>query len=130
MPSFFPDILALSALIQALAVYISEEKFPRHRINPQLLRYNKWQASRHGLKGRFKDPFSWLTDTQQTIGDSVLQMLVALEPHMIRLDSNRWATQVRHILERGSSTDKQRELVRDLHSQKNMIAQLQSEFWS
>ena len=130
MPSFFPDILALSALIQALAVYISEEKFPRHRINPQLLRYNKWQASRHGLKGRFKDPFSWLTDTQQTIGDSVLQMLVALEPHMIRLDSNRWATQVRHILERGSSTDKQRELVRDLQSQKNMIAQLQSEFWS
>jgi len=130
MPSFFPDIMALSALIQALAVYISEEKFPEQRINPQLLRHNKWQAARHGLNGKFNDPFSHFCDTQQTIGDSVQQMLLALAPVMLRLDSDRWASRVKHILEQGSSTDKQRELVRNLGSHKDMIAQLQSEFWS
>ncbi len=130
MPSFFPDIMALSALIQALAVYIAEEEFPRQRINPQLLRHNKWQAARHGLQGRFNDPFFHFSDTQLTIGDSVLQMLRFLEPVMIRLDSDKWASRIRHILERGSSTDRQRELVRELGSQKDMIAKLQSEFWS
>lgn len=130
MPSFFPDIMALSALIQALAVYISEEKFPRQRLNPQLLRHNKWQAARHGLKGRFHDPFSHFSTTQQTIEDSVLQMLAVLEPVMRRLDSKRWAEGVRHILDRGTSSDTQRELVRTLGSQKNMIEQLRSEFWS
>ena len=65
-----------------------------------------------------------------TIGESVLQMLRSLEPVMIRLDSDRWANRIRHILERGSSTDRQRELVRELGSQKDMIAKLQSEFWS
>ena len=130
MPSFFPDIVALSALIQALAVYISEEEFPRQRINPQLLRYNKWQAARHGLQGKFSDPFFHFLDKQQTIGDSVLQMLIALEPVMVRMDSDRWVSRVRRILEHGSSTDKQRELVRDLGSQKDMIAKLHSGFWS
>ncbi len=130
MPSFFPDIMALSALIQALVVYISEEKFPRQRINPQLLRHNKWQASRHGLKGIFKDPLFFFSNTQQTIKESVLLMMEALNPVMLRLDSARWADRIRNILDRGTSTDRQRELVRDLGSQKDMIAQLQSEFWS
>jgi carboxylate-amine ligase len=130
MPSFFPDIMALSALIQALAAYIAEEEFPRQRINSQLLKHNKWQASRHGLKGRFNDPFSHFSNKQQTIEGSVLLMLETLEPVMQRLGSAGRADRIRVVLGRGTSTDRQRELVRDLGSQKDMIAQLRSEFWS
>jgi carboxylate-amine ligase len=130
MPSSFPDIMALSALIQALAVYIAEEELPRQPINHQLLRHNKWQASRHGLKGGFSDPFFFFSATPQTLADAVQLLLETLEPVMLRLGSARWADRIRHIVVHGTSTDRQRELVRDRGSMKDMIAQLRSEFWS
>ncbi len=130
MPSFFSDILALSAMIQALALYISREEFPRERVNPQLLRHNKWQASRHGLNGVFSDPFFHFSDTQQTGRASVLEMLKSLEPLMVELGSASWADRIRHIVYNGTSCDGQRQLANELGSLKDMVAQLQSEFWS
>ncbi|MCL7488751.1 MAG: YbdK family carboxylate-amine ligase [Desulfobulbaceae bacterium] len=130
MPSFFPDIMALTALIQALAVHIVEQDFPRQRINPQILRHNKWQASRHGLKGRFNDPFFRFSDTPKSLGESVLLMLESLEPVMLRLGSARWAERIRHIVDHGTSTDRQRQLVREVGVLKDMVARLQGEFWS
>lgn len=129
MPSYFSDVIALSAFIQALVVYVSEEDFPRERINPQILRYNKWQASRHGLNGVFTDPFSFFSDTQQTARASVLEILKFLEPVMVGLGSASWADRIRHIIYNGTSSDRQRELVNEHGSLKDMVAQLQSEFW-
>jgi len=130
MPSFFPDIIALTALIQALAVYVSEQDFPRQRINPQVLRHNKWQASRHGLKGKFNDPFFHFSDGQKSMEESVLLILDTLEPVMQRMGSTGWADRIRHILDHGTSTDRQRQLVREQGSMKDMVARLQGEFWA
>jgi len=130
MPSRFSDIMALSALIQALAVYIAEEEFPRQRINPQLLRHNKWQAARHGLGGAFTDPFTFFSDSHKTGRGAVLKMLNTLEPVMLGLGTARWADRIRDIVYNGTSTDRQRSLVGEHGDLKEMVARLRGEFWS
>ncbi len=130
MPSFFSDVIALSAVIQALTVFVAEQKFPRERINSQLLRHNKWQAARHGLNGVFTDPFSFFIDSTQTGRATILAMLNYLEPVMVQLGSARWADRIRHIVYNGTSSDRQRKLTDEHGNLKGMIMQLQSEFWS
>jgi len=56
LPYSMRDILALTALIQALVVTLAEqEEDPQPHI--QILRSNKWQATRYGLEGVYVDPF-------------------------------------------------------------------------
>jgi len=130
MPSRFSDVLALSALIQALAAYISETEFPRQPISLPVLRYNKWQAARHGLAGMFLDPFSFFTDSQLNTAAFIRKMLETIEPVMLKLGSIRWADRIRDILDQGTSADLQRRLVNEHGSLKEMVARLQKGFWS
>ncbi len=129
MPSNFQDILALTAIIQALAVYIVEEQLQQRRINPQILRYNKWQAARHGFAGSFNDPFNLLADTQLSVSESVDRLMDILEPVMQRMGTAKWCRQIEKIQENGTSTDKQRHLVAEFETYKNMILKLHKEFW-
>ena len=130
MPSYFMDAIALTAMIQALAVYIASEGISCERINPQLLRYNKWQAARHGLNGVFTDPLSIFLETRQTLRAAVLEMLKHLEPVMVEMGSAKWSDRIRHIVYNRTSSDRQRELTEEHGSLPDMVAQLQSEFWT
>jgi len=129
MPSRFADIMALTALIQALAVYIAGSPIAGERINPQLLRYNKWQACRHGFEGGFCDPFHILSGTQQSVSWSVTQLLQLLEPVMQDLGSAKWCENILSIIQRGTSSDRQRHLAAKYGSLEKMIVQIHKDFW-
>lgn len=129
MPSRFGDIIALTAVIQALAVFISEGALPGRRINPQLLQYNKWQACRHGFEGGFCDPFHLLSKNQQSVGWSTARMVELLSPVMQKMRTGKWVPQLHLILEQGTSSDRQRRLFRDHGSFRSMIAAIHEEFW-
>ncbi len=56
MPYSLHDVLAVTALVQALVITLAEQhEAPEPHI--QILRSNKWQAARYGLEGFFVDPF-------------------------------------------------------------------------
>jgi carboxylate-amine ligase len=130
MPSRFSDILALTAVIQALAIYIVEEQVQQQRINPQVLKYNRWQAARHGLAGKFCDPLSLLSDGQISISRAVDRLVDILKKVMERAGSAKWRAQIQHIQEKGTSADRQRHLVAELETFRGMVAQLHREFWA
>jgi carboxylate-amine ligase len=50
------DILAMTALIQALVLALAEQ-YENPEPHSQILRSNKWQATRYGLDGFYVDPF-------------------------------------------------------------------------
>lgn len=129
MPSSFQDILALTAFIQAMAVFLFRRQDYRERIDPQLLRYNKWQAARYGLDGSFMDPLGLLTGERMRTRMAVDRLLSALAPIMRELDSAKWCSRIQHILDKGTSADRQRELVARYETYKNMILKLHKEFW-
>ena len=60
LPTRFRDILAIVSLIQAVVAWIVEEDVGSVRLNPYILRANKWQSLRYGLHGRFVDPAALL----------------------------------------------------------------------
>lgn len=130
MPSSFSDILALTAFIQAMVVFLYRQKDHRERIDPQLLRYNKWQAARHGLDGGFMDPLGLLTGEKMSVRMAVDRLLAVLAPVMEEMDSAKWCSRIQYILDRGTSADRQRELVARYETYKNMILKLHKEFWT
>jgi glutamate---cysteine ligase / carboxylate-amine ligase len=130
MPSRFDDVMALTTFIQALAVYIAERKMAGARINPQLLRYNKWQACRYGLEGEFCDPFQLLSRSRQSLRWSVQQMLHILKPVIEGLGTDRWCGRISGILEQGTSADRQRRLFAEEGSLPCMIGRMHEEFWA
>jgi carboxylate-amine ligase len=129
MPSHFQDILALTAVIQALAVFLHRQQSRQERIDPQLQRYNKWQAARHGLNGFFKDPTGLLSGEMLAVRTAVERLLKILAPVMEELASAKWSSRIENILERGTSSDRQRKLVAEYETFKNMILKLHKEFW-
>ena len=130
MPSRFDHIMALTAVIQALAVFIAEGRVTGGRISPQLLRYNKWQACRHGFEGGFCDPFHLLSGNQQSVGWSVNRMVEVLEPVMLDLGSGQWRDTISLIFDQGTSADRQRRLFAEHGSLPAMITHLHKEFWA
>jgi carboxylate-amine ligase len=56
LPCSMRDILAITALIQALVLALAEQ-FENPEPHSQILRSNKWQATRYGLEGFYVDPF-------------------------------------------------------------------------
>ena len=56
LPCTLRDILSVTALIQALVLAIAEQ-FENPEPHMQILRSNKWQATRYGLDGFYVDPF-------------------------------------------------------------------------
>ncbi len=130
MVSRYCDILALTALIQALACYMADLDPEESRLNPQLLRFNKWQACRHGLEGGFCDPLHILSSDQQSLSWSARRLLKLLEPVMEQLGSFGHLGHLHRMIDEGTSTDRQRCFLREHGSMKRMIEQVHGEFWT
>lgn len=95
------DILAITALIQALVATISSREFnPDTHI--QILRANKWQAARYGHDGIFVDP---VDAKRYPIRDAVTDLCTLVEPEADRLGSTRYLEGVKSILSDGTGAD-------------------------
>ncbi len=100
VPCYFVDLLALVALTQALARYLLE--YPLPSLPDEILAYQKWQAARHGLEGRFVDP---QTRSVRTYREELILILQRIEPLMKELGLEEYKEPLQNIVTRGTGAE-------------------------
>ncbi len=129
LPARFVEVLGLTSLLQALVAAVVEQLVRAVRVSPQLLRFNKWQAARHGLDGCFNDALGLLPTRSQPVREAVAEMLVILGPFFDQF-GGRGLDAVQNLLDGQVSSELQRALMRH-HSQfETMISKLQATYWN
>ncbi|MEN8134248.1 MAG: YbdK family carboxylate-amine ligase [Thermodesulfobacteriota bacterium] len=129
LPSHFDEILALVALIQALVAWLATDTSATSRnipTNMQVLRNNKWQASRYGLAGRFVDLDSM---GNKPLREAARSLISQVTPFARELGGAPYLAALERILLTGTSTDQQRRIYDAEQSHSAIIAQLRQEFW-
>ncbi|SDO83189.1 carboxylate-amine ligase [Desulforhopalus singaporensis] len=129
LPFRFNDILAITALIQALAATLAEQREPAAPLDHYILQANKWQAARYGLDGEFLDPSGWLGGRRMSFRSAVVALLRTVIPMTVRLGSERYAGLVEPILSNGTGADYMRKKFTETGNLKEVIRSLQGEFW-
>jgi carboxylate-amine ligase len=130
LPCRFYSILGLTAALQALAVFLAEQEAPSRPVSLQLLKYNKWQAARHGLTGRFVDSYGLLGGKDLTLRQATEKLLHLLEPVTKRLQTTAYIQELYKIIEQGTGADLQRCLAQGEKKQfKEMITSLRNDYW-
>jgi carboxylate-amine ligase len=109
LPYSMRDILALTAMIQALVLTIAEQ-YENPDPHIQILRSNKWHAARHGLEGTFVDP---LFGRKHNMRDAVINLYRFVKPVAESLKSVEYLNEIPEILKRGSGADLQKKLYSD-----------------
>ncbi len=125
LPSRMSHILALAALIQALVATLNEYP-PEVQPMDEIIRHNKWHASRFGLAGTRigSEP-----DSHMSFQQAALDLLEFVRPVAEVLNSGDYLEKCLDIIHNGTSADRQRRLYRQHGSYQTMIHTLQSEFW-
>ena len=106
LPYSLRDILAITALIQALVLTISEQ-YENPAPHIQILRSNKWQAARHGLDGFYVDP---IFCRKHSMKEASLNLYRFVKPMAEALNSTQYLEEIPEILKRGSGSHIQRKL--------------------
>ncbi|HDY72476.1 MAG TPA: YbdK family carboxylate-amine ligase [Nitrospirae bacterium] len=125
LPYRLKDILAITALIQALVVSIARRDI-QPGANIQILRANKWQASRYGLEGVFVDP---ARATRYTMRDAAGALLDIVETEAKHLGSGEYLSSVEEILREGTGAHRQIAYYRKRKDFRLMISDLKEEFY-
>ena len=130
LPCRFYSILGLTAVIQALAAYLAERDAPSQPVSLQLLKYNKWQAARHGLAGRFVDSCGLLGGADVSLGQAAEKLFQLLFPVTERLQTTSYVQELSGIIAQGSGADQQRRLAQGEKKKfKEMITSLRNDYW-
>lgn len=129
LPIRFEDVLGITAFIQALVAFLSEDKTLCPELNSYIIKANKWQAARHGLKGVYVDPTGMLSTTRIPYHEAAVRLLGIVEPMSIKLGSEEYLASVTRILEEGTGTEFLRRRFKKSHSLKEVVQSLQGEFW-
>jgi carboxylate-amine ligase len=109
LPYCLEDILAITALIQALVLTISEQ-YENPDPHIQILRSNKWQAARYGLDGFYVDP---IFGRNHSMREAVVNLYRFVKPTAEALNSTQYLERIPAILERGSGSHLQRKFYAD-----------------
>ena len=129
LPIRFNDILAITAVIQALVATIAEGDDDSSPLNYYLIQANKWQAARHGLDGQYVDPSRYLSSARIPLREAVKRLLAMVDPMTRRLGSYHYVEGVNRILTHGTGSDFLREKYNIVHDFKGVIESIQGEFW-
>lgn len=125
LPYSMRDILALTALVQALVLSLSEQsENPEPHI--QILRSNKWQAARYGIDGVYVDPFF---GKKCTMKEATINLYKYVKPVAETLKSTDYLNEVPEILKRSTGANIQRKLYKKKKDFKEMIKHIQGEFF-
>lgn len=129
LPSRFSHTMALVALIQALVMTLGTScVHPAARIQMQILRSNKWQATRYGLDGVFVNPVS---ATRKPIREAVAELIDFVRPEAEKLDTLHYISRIEDILESGTGAHRQREIFESNGGDfKGVIETMRKEFLS
>jgi len=130
LPVQFADILGLTALIQCFIATLSETESPTPSCNQQFLRWNKWQAVRYGLDGKFIDPIGFLGGGDMSFREAVRRLIGKMEPMTKRFNSGRYINMITRILKEGTGAEVQRKAYAKHGDFKKVIQQLHQTFWA
>ncbi|PID72073.1 MAG: hypothetical protein CSB34_04370 [Desulfobulbus propionicus] len=129
LPLRFSQMLGLVALIQAMTIGLVRNMAEHKPVSHQVLSRNKWQASRHGLKGTFVDPLGLLGEGSLPVVAALQQLICVLHPICIDFQSKEYITAMEAMFFEKNGADRKRELVDqglDFHA---MLQQLHDEYW-
>jgi len=125
IPINFKEIIALTALMQALVVtLIKSDSYQDTHI--QILQSNKWQAARYGLDGIFVDPKNF---KKLSMRKAIENLFILVEPAIISLDLKKHFNILEKILNTGSGSNKQRKLYASSKSFEHMLKTLKEQFY-
>jgi carboxylate-amine ligase len=106
IPYSLRDILAITALIQALVLTLAEQ-YENPEPHIQILRSNKWQAARYGLDGIYVDPFF---ARKYTMREAVINLYRHVRPVAEMLKSIDYLDEIPEILNRLTGSHLQKRL--------------------
>ncbi len=127
VPSRYTCIIAVAAMIQAAALFLTEHAHDIEPVNRAIINSNKWQAARYGLEGNFVDPFG---KGRISAPDAVRGLLEKLGPYLQTFGASGQADVIEDMLKRGCSANRQRNIYHRTGSLKEIIIQERSEFWT
>ncbi|MEN8143198.1 MAG: YbdK family carboxylate-amine ligase [Thermodesulfobacteriota bacterium] len=128
LPVRFNEIIAIAGLVQSLVVTLAEKTAPHSHPPLELIATNKWQAARHGLDGKFVDQDS--ISEPLSMKEAIKRLLVRTEKAAKRLGSNDSRQEITRIMAEGSGAHRQRLLYENQADFREMIMQLQKDFWN
>jgi carboxylate-amine ligase len=108
LPYSMKDILAITALIQALVIALADH-FENPEPNMQILKSNKWQAARYGLDGLYVDPFF---GTKYSFREAAISLYRHVKPISEELNSIDYLDQIPEILKRSTGAHIQKKIYR------------------
>ena len=129
LPFRFSDILAITAIIQALVGFLAEETMECQPLDPYIIQANKWQAARHGLRGFFVDPTGYLALEKISCRDAIQLLLRSITPMSVRLGSEKYFDFTGRIMEEGTGADFLRRRFEESGNFQSVIQSLHREFW-
>lgn len=126
LPYSLRDILAITALIQALVLALAEQ-FENPEPHSQILRSNKWQATRYGLEGFYVDPFF---ARKYSMREAAMNLCRHVRPIAEELKSIDYIDEIPLILNRLTGSHLQKNLYRENGgSFEKMIRTMQDAFF-
>lgn len=116
MPGNLEDVMALSAMIQCLIVYLSheiDEGAYQHDCHPMMVRQNKWRTARFGPEARLVNSYTFGVETVPEMTRRLVTTMTPIAKRLRCVDylehcnviANRpgWAAQQRTLLEETGS---------------------------
>lgn len=126
LPYSLRDILAITALIQALVLALAEQ-YENPEPHSQILRSNKWQAARYGLEGFYVDPFF---ARKYSMREAAMNLCRHVRPIAEELKSTDYLDEIPLILNRLTGSHIQKNLYRENgNSFSKMIRTMQEYFF-
>ncbi len=129
LPVRFTTILAMVALIQSTVVWLAEHGQTIERLDPYLLKANKWQALRHGLEGRFVDPTGLLADHPMVMRLAAMALKRRVIPYAKRLRCDSYLEQLDSIISAGTGADLMRRIYQRTGDFHHVVRDVQKDFW-
>ncbi|HCR85833.1 MAG TPA: carboxylate--amine ligase, partial [Alphaproteobacteria bacterium] len=122
------ETLGIVSFIHLLAHWFNDNSDWLHSVSqpaPWILRENKWRAMRHGLNAEIVTTSSGETKSIKT---DILDWLNKLEPYSKKLHYNGYVDQLREVIEKGNSADRQRKVYEKTSSLKEVVKSNIAEF--
>ena len=109
LPYSMRDILAIVALIQSLVIALADQ-YENPEPHIQILKSNKWQASRYGLDGFYVDPFFGKTFSFR---EAAISLYRHVKPISEELNSTDYLDEVPEIINRLTGAHIQKRLYQE-----------------
>lgn len=127
MPGNLADVLRLSALIQCLIKFLSDQIDDgtyQHDCHPMMVRQNKWRACRFGTSAQLVNSYTYEV---QSVGKIVRGLIERLRPIARELDCLDRLEENQLIADNGSWADRQRTIFDQANDAVEIVRQLSAE---